>query len=78
MNAKSPQGLCGDSSFETSEDDEGPLVNHCRTFLDYVKDRDGLWFVTAFGSADTWEEFARVESCVLAVRHADSSTGTIP
>lgn len=82
-NSKSPQNLCGDSTFATGEDDngedEGPAVAHCRTFLDYVKDRDGFWLVTAFGSAGSWEEFARVESCVLAVRHTDSSaTGTIP
>lgn len=78
MNSKSPQNLCGDSSFATSEDDEGPSVTDCRTFLDYVKDRDGLWLVTASSSADSWEEFARVESCIVAVRHTDSSTGTIP
>ncbi|KAI7787822.1 hypothetical protein LA080_014195 [Diaporthe eres] len=77
-NSKSPQNLCGDSTFATSEDDEGPSVEHCRTFLDWVKDRDGFWLVTAFGSADSWEEFARVESCVVAVRHTDSATGTIP
>ena len=77
-NSESPQNLCGDSVFATSEDDKGPSVADCRTFLDYVKDRDGFWVVTAFGSADSWEEFARVESCVVAVRHTDSSTGTIP
>lgn len=77
-NSKSPQNLCGDSTFATSEDDEGPSVAHCRTFLDWVTDRDGFWLVTAFGSAGSWEEFARVESCVLAVRHTDSSSGTIP
>lgn len=77
-NAKSSQNLCGDSSFETSEEDEGPSVNDCRTFLDYVRDRDGLWLVTAFESPDSWEEFARVESCVVAVRHTDLSTRTIP
>lgn len=77
-NAKSSQNLCGDSSFETSEEDEGPSVNDCRTFLDYVRDRNGLWLVTAFASPDSWEEFARVESCVVAVRHTDLSTRTIP
>jgi hypothetical protein len=78
MNSKSPENLCGPSSFETGEEDEGPSVNDCRTFLDWVKDRDGLWLITAFSSAESWEEFARVESCVVAVRHVDSSSGTIP
>ncbi|KAI3399047.1 hypothetical protein diail_7847 [Diaporthe ilicicola] len=77
-NSKSPQNLCGDSSFATSEDDEGPSVSDCQTFVDYVKDRDGFWLVTGFGSANSWQEFARVDSCVVAVRHTDSGTGTIP
>lgn len=53
-------------------------MSHCKTFLDYVKDRDGFWLVTTFSSPDSWEEFARVESCVVAVRHTDRATGTIP
>lgn len=53
-------------------------MNHCKTFLDYVKDRDGFWLVTTFSSPDSWEEFARVESCVIAVRHTDRATGTVP
>ena len=77
-NSKSPQNLCGDSSFVTSEDGKGPSVADCKTFLDYVKDRQGFWLVTAFGSPDSWKEFARVESCVIAVRHTNSATGTIP
>lgn len=77
-NSNAPQNLCGDSSFEASGDGEGPSVADCKTFLDYVKDRDGFWLVTAFSSPDSWEEFARVESCVVAVRHTDSTTGTIP
>ncbi|KAL1857670.1 hypothetical protein Daus18300_010190 [Diaporthe australafricana] len=77
-NSKSPQNLCGDSSFATNEDDEGPSVSDCKTFLDYVQDRDGFWLVTGFGSANSWQEFARVDSCVVAMRHTDSATGTIP
>ncbi|KAG8165779.1 hypothetical protein KVR01_004331 [Diaporthe batatas] len=77
-NSETPQNLCGDSTFATSEEDQGPLVSHCKTFLDYVKDRDGFWLVTRFSSPDSWEEFARVESCVVAVRHTDRVTGTIP
>ncbi|KAJ0108590.1 glycoside hydrolase family 18 protein [Diaporthe amygdali] len=78
-NSKSPQNLCGDSSFTTSDDDAGPSVSDCQTFLDWVSDREGFWLVTGFSSGgDSWEEFARVESCAIAVRHADSATGTIP
>lgn len=78
-NSKSPQNLCGDSSFTTSDDDADPSVSDCQTFLDWVSDREGFWLVTGFSSGgDSWEEFARVESCAIAVRHADSATGTIP
>lgn len=59
--------------------DPGPSAWDCQTFVRSSLAKNGTWFVENFGSrGDEWVEFARVQSCKVAVRHSDGGRGTIP
>lgn len=73
-----PQNLCGDSSFYTVDGGSGPARADCQEFISYAVSRDGYWLVTQFGNLGLdWQEFVVLESCKVAVRHADGAQGTI-